>query len=176
MMWHTGGVNTPTAVQLSGTHAPDGAVAPETVERLRLVIARLARLLRQQDDSGLGPTVTAALSTINKHGPLTLGDLAASERVAPPTITKIIDKMEKAGLVQRQAHPVDRRVSLVGITDLGAARLDEFRSRRLAWLSARLDELDGDDVAVLAEATGVLERIVDQPDPSSPEHPRGTAS
>jgi DNA-binding MarR family transcriptional regulator len=146
---------------------PAGTVAPETVERLRLVIARLARLLRQQDESGLGPTITAALSTINKHGPLTLGDLAASERVAPPTITKIVDKMEKAGLVQRTAHAVDRRVSLVGITELGAARLDEFRSRRTAWLSARLDELDADDVALLAGATDVLERIVDQPDPGA---------
>ena len=154
-------------MELGGTHAPDGAVAPETVERLRLVIARLARLLRQQDESGLGPTITAALSTINKHGPLTLGDLAASERVAPPTITKIVDKMEKAGLVQRTAHAVDRRVSLVGITELGAARLDEFRSRRTAWLSARLDELDADDVALLAGATDVLERIVDQPDPGA---------
>ena len=146
---------------------PSGAVAPETVERLRLVIARLARLLRQQDDSGLGPTITAALSTINKHGPLTLGDLAASERVAPPTITKIVDKMENAGLVQRQPHPVDRRVSLVGVTELGAARLDEFRSRRNAWLSVRLDELDPAELALLADATAVLERIVDQPEPTA---------
>src|SRR5207237_385907 len=66
---------------------------PETAERLRLSIARLARLLRQQDDSGLGPTVTAALSSIATHGPLTLGDLAARERVAPPTITKVVEKM-----------------------------------------------------------------------------------
>ena len=62
---------------------------------------------------------------------------------------------------------MDRRVSLVGITELGAARLDEFRSRRTAWLSARLDELDADDVALLAGATDVLERIVDQPDPGA---------
>ena len=156
---------TATANDGGSAARPSGAVAPEIVERLRLVIARLARLLRQQDDSGLGPTITAALSTVNKHGPLTLGELAASERVAPPTITKVVDKMEKAGLVERQAHPVDRRVSLVGITALGAAQLAEFRSRRNAWLSARLDELAGDDLALLAEATAVLERIVDQPDP-----------
>lgn len=146
---------------------PSGAVAPETVERLRLVIARLARLLRQQDDSGLGPTVTAALSTVSKHGPLTLGDLAASERVAPPTITKVVDKMEKAGLVERQSHPVDRRVSLVGVTPRGVARLEELRNRRNAWLSIRLDELDQDELALLSAATGVLERIVDQRDPGA---------
>ncbi len=60
---------------------------------------------------------------------------------------------------------MDRRVSLVAVTELGRSQLDEFRSRRNAWLSARLDELDADDLALLAEATAVLERIVDQPDP-----------
>ncbi|MFT3855766.1 MAG: MarR family transcriptional regulator [Ilumatobacteraceae bacterium] len=149
------------------TARPSGAVAPETVERLRLVIARLARLLRQQDDSGLGPTVIAALSTVARYGPLTLGDLAASERVAPPTITKVVDKMENAGLVERQSHPVDRRVSLVGVTPLGEARLEQLRNRRNAWLSVRLDDLDDDDLALVAAATSVLERIVDQPDPGA---------
>ena len=141
---------TATANDRGSAAHPSGTVAPEIVERLRLVIARLARLLRQQDDSGLGPTITAALSTVNKHGPLTLGELAASERVAPPTITKVVDKMEGAGLVERRPHSVDRRISLVSITAAG---------------TARLDELAGDDLALLAEATAVLERIVDQPDP-----------
>jgi len=134
--------------------------APDTVERLRLVVARLARLLRQQDDSGLGPTLTAALSTVAEHGPLTLGDLAGRERVAPPTITKVVDKMEAAGFVERRAHPVDRRVSLVAVTDLGTKTLAELRGRRTALLRARLDELDGADVDLLAQATEVLERII----------------
>jgi len=136
------------------------ANAPDTVERLRLVVARLARLLRQQDDSGLGPTLTAALSTVAEHGPLTLGDLAGRERVAPPTITKVVDKMEAAGFVERRAHPVDRRVSLVAVTDLGTKTLAELRGRRTAWLRARLDELDAADVDLLAQATEVLERII----------------
>ncbi len=142
---------------------PSGEVTPESAERLRLAIARLARLLRQQDDSGLGPTLTAALSTIAQRGPLTLGDLAARERVAPPTITKVVDKMEGAGLVERRPHSVDRRISLVSITAAGTARLDELRSRRSAWLSARLDELDPADRATLAAATAVIEQIVAQP-------------
>ncbi len=134
--------------------------APDTVERLRLVVARLARLLRQQDDSGLGPTLTAALSTVAEHGPLTLGDLAGRERVAPPTITKVVDKMEAAGFVERRAHPADRRVSLVAVTDLGTKTLAELRGRRTAWLRTRLDELDAADVDLLAQATDVLERII----------------
>lgn len=132
----------------------------ETAERLRLAVARLARLLRQQDDSGLGPTLTAALSTVDKFGPLTLGELAAREQVAPPTITKVVDKMVAADLVRRRPDPADRRSSLVEVTDLGRNRLDEFRSRRSAWLNERLRRLDPRDQAVLAEATAVLEALV----------------
>lgn len=136
---------------------------PDTAERLRLSIARLARLLRQQDDSGLGPTVTAALSCVAKHGPLTLGDLAAREQVAPPTITKVAEKMVAAGLVERHADAHDRRVSLVSITALGSARLEDFRNRRRSWLSERLGELDPDALDRLEAAAEVLERLVAVP-------------
>src|SRR4051794_15765900 len=131
------------------TASPPGAAFAETVERLRLVVARLARLLRQQDDSGLGPTLTAALSTVAKHGPLTLGDLAARERVAPPTITKVVDKMEAAGYVERRQHTVDRRVSLVAVTELGTSTLAALRDRRTAWLRTRLEELAPGDVELV---------------------------
>jgi DNA-binding MarR family transcriptional regulator len=146
------------------SRSSQATVSPDTVERLRLVVARLARLLRQQDDSGLGPTLTAALSTVSKHGPLTLGDLATRERVAPPTITKVVDKMVAAGYVERRPHPGDRRVSLVAVTELGASTLADLRGRRTAWLRARLGELDPDEVRLLGEATEVLERIVRQPE------------
>ncbi len=136
---------------------------PDTAERLRLSIARLARLLRQQDDSGLGPTVTAALSTIAKHGPLTLGDLAAREQVAPPTITKVVEKMVAAGLIERSADARDRRVSLVSVTALGSAQLEDFRNRRRSWLSERLGELDADALDRLEAAAEVLERLVAMP-------------
>lgn len=143
------------------------APLPDTAERLRLSIARLARLLRQQDDSGLGPTVTAALSTVAKHGPITLGDLAAREQVAPPTITKVVEKMVAAGLIERSADPTDRRVSRVGITALGEERLADFRNRRTAWLSERLNELDADDLDRLEAATDVLEQLVTVPEVAS---------
>lgn len=132
----------------------------ETAERLRLAVARLARLLRQQDDSGLGPTLTAALSTVSKHGPLTLGELAVREQVAPPTITKVVDKMVAADLVRRRPDPADGRSSLVEATAAGHRRLDDFRSRRSAWLHERLRSLEPSDRAILAEATVVLEALV----------------
>ena len=141
------------------TPAPPSTTT-ETAERLRLAVARLARLLRQQDDSGLGPTLTAALSSVDKFGPLTLGELAAREQVAPPTITKVVDKMVLADLVRRRPDPDDGRSSLVEITDLGRDRLDDFRRRRRTWLNERLGQLDASDQAVLATATVVLEALV----------------
>jgi DNA-binding MarR family transcriptional regulator len=147
------------------------APRPDTAERLRLSIARLARLLRQQDDSGLGPTITAALSTIAKHGPITLGELAAREQVAPPTITKVVEKMVAAGLIERGSDPTDRRVSLVGATPLGLERLGEFRTRRTAWLNERLHELGADELDRLEAATEVLERLVAVPELTSEVRP-----
>ncbi len=159
----TSSVRTP-AVHARAVHTLERRLPqPETAERLRLSIARLARLLRQQDDSGLGPTVTAALSTVAKHGPISLGDLAARERVAPPTVTKVVEKMVAAGLVERSPDSTDRRVSRVGVTALGLERLADFRDRRTAWLSERLNELDAVDLDRLEAAVDVLEQLVAVP-------------
>lgn len=135
--------------------------------RLRFSVARLARLLRQQDQSGYGPTVVAALATVERHGPITLGELAAREQVAPPTITKVVEKLETAGLLTRATDSTDRRVSRVTVTAKGARRLETFRSRRTEWLSARLDDLDADDRARLVDALPVLERLSALPELSA---------
>src|SRR5690349_18799609 len=97
--------------------APVGpAGTPETTAevagRLRLAVARLHRILRQQADLGITPTKLAHLATINREGPLTLGDLATLERVAPPTVTKVVKGLEAQGLVRREADPDDKRVTL----------------------------------------------------------------
>lgn len=143
-------VTPPTSVDLAG--------------RLRVAVARLARLMRQQDHSGFGPTVVAALGTVEKHGPLTLGELAAREQVAPPTITKIVDKLEATGLLTRTTDPNDRRVSRVTITAKGSRQLETLRTRRTEWLSARLHDLDPDEKARLLAALPVLERLTAVPE------------
>ncbi|MEO5724337.1 MAG: MarR family transcriptional regulator [Ilumatobacteraceae bacterium] len=129
-----------------------------------MAVTRLARLLRQQDNSGFGPTLTSALSTVAKRGPMTLVELAAQERVAPPTITKIVDRMVAAGYVQRTCDPRDRRVSLVASTSSGDHQLQAFRQRRVAWLQDRLRELDPDDLTRLVDALDVLERLTAMPE------------
>lgn len=140
----------------------DTAPAPDTTElagQLRVVIARLARILRQQDQSGLAPTLLAALTTIGRLGPLTFGEIAAHEQVAAPTVTKAVQKLEAKGLVARRPDPDDGRVCRVAITAAGRRHLERNRRRRTAWLATRLGELEPDDIARLVAAVDVLEGL-----------------
>jgi DNA-binding MarR family transcriptional regulator len=139
------------------------SVATDPVEvavRLRMSAFRLTRLLRQQDDGGLPATLSAALATIDREGPLTLGDLAAREHVAPPTITKAVDKLVTEGLVARTPAEHDRRVTLVAATAAGRRRVTQNRRLRTAWLAARLADLSPSDLVQLDAAVDVLERLL----------------
>ena len=128
--------------------------------QLRLSATRLARILRRQADTGLSPSQLSALATVEHHGPVTLGALAEHENVAPPSITKVVNKLEGRGLVLRQADPDDGRVARVSLTDQGRVLLAESRQRKNAWLAERLGRLDPEQRARLADALDVLEVIV----------------
>ena len=132
---------------------------PEIASRLRLSATRLARRLRQEAGAGLSPSQLSALAVISNHGPLTLGALAEHERVAPPSITKVVSKLEGDGLVTRTPCPDDRRVCRVAISPDGAALVEESRRRKTAWLTARINELDPDDQRRLADALDVLDEL-----------------
>lgn len=135
---------------------------PELASRLRLTLTRLSRQLRQQSLEGeLTPSQLSALSSIERHGPVQLSELAAIERVQPPSMTKIVAKLEEHGLVERSSDPADRRVSLVRASAAGERALRRSRSRKEAWLAARLDGFDGDERARLEAALPVLERLLD---------------
>ncbi len=130
-----------------------------------MAVGRLARLIRQQDQGDFGPTVTAALFTVAKCGPITLGELAAKEHVAPPTMTKVVEKLLAAGFVTRTADATDRRVGRVAVTVAGSQHLDDARHRRTAWLRSRLGELQADDLTRLLDSIDVLEQLTAVPEP-----------
>lgn len=132
----------------------------ELVARVRVAVARLNRQLRQQAGDGLSPTLQSALVSIEKRGPLSLGDLASIERVAPATVTKIVGKLCDQGLIERSPDPDDRRVTLVALTADGAKRLAESRNRRNAFLATRLDQL-GVRADRLETVVDVLESIAE---------------
>ena len=126
-----------------------------------MAIARMARFLRQQDQGELPATFTSALATIGKDGPMTLGEVAARERIAPPSVTKVVERLVSLGLVERNVDASDRRVVLVSMTDDGRRHLEANRARRNEWLSEQLDQLDDIEVARLGELLEVLEHLVD---------------
>ncbi|HWH29365.1 MAG TPA: MarR family transcriptional regulator [Mycobacteriales bacterium] len=121
---------------------------------------RLARRMRaERADTSLSLTALAALASVERLAPVTPGDLAAAERVQPPSMTRVVAALTDAGLVAREPHPSDGRQALLTITDAGAALLREDRRRREAWLAQRLREVDDDDRAVLRRAAELLDRL-----------------
>lgn len=131
--------------------------------RLGVVLTRLARQMRRQADTGLSPSQLSALTTVERHGPMTLGAIADHERVAPPSITKAVAKLSDARLVQRVVDPTDRRSTLVSLTGEGAALLAASRKRKSAWLAARMSELDAGDRAAITAALDALEALAEGP-------------
>ena len=136
--------------------AADTAFASE----LRMSVMRLARRLRaERVDTSVSITQLAALATLERHGPLTPGELATHERVQPPSMSRIVAALESGGLVTRTDHPTDGRQVLLTPSRDGTSLLRAERRRRDVWLTQRLRELDPEDAAVLRRAAAVLERL-----------------
>jgi DNA-binding MarR family transcriptional regulator len=134
----------------------------DSAAKLRLAIVRTARALRQEaatEASGLTPTSTAALATIERHGPLTPSELAEIERVKRPTATRTLGCLEREGLVQRTADPADGRSALVSVNAAGRERLRRLRGRKNAYLARRMRDLPPEEVETLERAAEILDRI-----------------
>lgn len=127
--------------------------------RLRLAVARLHRRLRQSAEPGLTISQLSTLASVERHGPITLGDLARIEQVQPPTITVLTGKLETAGLVARTIDGSDRRIHRMNVTAEGARLLAQHRKRKDAFLEARLRRLSVDDRATLARAAEIMESL-----------------
>ncbi|MGE3620144.1 MAG: MarR family winged helix-turn-helix transcriptional regulator [Acidimicrobiia bacterium] len=130
----------------------------EVAAALRLAVGRTARRMRQEAD-GRNLTQMGILFTLDHRGPMTLGELASAERVAPPTITKAVANLEADGLLRKEIDEDDRRIQWARLTAAGRQEVDQVRSRREAWLATRLAELDPRDVERLAEVVPLLEQI-----------------
>jgi DNA-binding MarR family transcriptional regulator len=136
----------------------------ELASQLRLSVMRLSRRLRQHAPSDITPSQLSLLATLVREGPMPSGDLAAAERIQPPTVTRIVDSLAERGLVSRTTDEHDRRVSRVAATTEGRALVESIRRRRDAYLAQRLRTLPPDDLARLAVAAGLLERLLEDPE------------
>ena len=132
---------------------------------MRISISRLARRLRVER-LGLGGTETAlsdiqlaALAALERHQAMTPGELAEHEKVQPPSMTRVIAVLEERNLVQRAAHPTDRRQVVLTVTAEGRALVNRVRRRREAWLAQRMQELTPEERAILRQAAPILEKL-----------------
>jgi DNA-binding MarR family transcriptional regulator len=143
--------------------APAADTSEDIAGRLRISATRLARKLRQEAHTGLTPSQLSALTAVERHGPVTLGALADHEQVAPPSITRVVVKLETDGLVMRLADPADRRVTKVAVTPKGRNLLGTSRRRKTEWLTTRLEDLDVEQRARMADALDVLDALTSEP-------------
>jgi DNA-binding MarR family transcriptional regulator len=130
---------------------------------LRISVSRLARRLRVERQAeglaSLSDTQLAALAVLDRHGPMTPGELAEHEKVQPPSMTRVIAVLEERRLVMRAPHLTDRRQVVLTVTEQGRELVNQARRRRDEWLAKRLKELSPEERAVLRAAAPVLEKL-----------------
>jgi len=122
---------------------------------------RLARRLRQEAHLDLTPSQLSAMATLDRSGPMTLGDLAAAEQVGPSTLTRVVAALEDRGLLERTADPNDRRCAVMHVTPAGHQLLTAARNRAARLLHDRLAGLSDEQLQALAAALPVLEQLVE---------------
>lgn len=108
------------------------------------------------------PAQLSALSVLVFGGPRTLGELAAAEQVRPPTMTRIVQALEGAGLVRRERDAADARVHRLHATAKGRRVMQRGRERRVGNLAALLDRLPPAEVELVREAAELVERALAQ--------------
>ncbi len=132
----------------------------ELASELRVAVMRLTRRLRaERPDENVTLTQLAVLGSLARGGPMNLAQLAAKERVQPPSMTRTTAALEDRGLVTRQADPADKRHVVFVLSDAGHALLREDRRRREAWLAGQLESLTEDERALLHDVAPLLDRL-----------------
>ena len=133
----------------------------ELAHALRPSVLRLARRLRQvrADSSDLQSNQLSVMAVLLNEGDLLMGELAARERIQPPSMTRIVNGLEERGYVARRPDPSDRRQCLVTVTESGRRIILANRQRRDEWLTVRIAELDPADRRVLRQAVAILDKV-----------------
>ncbi len=129
---------------------------------LRISVARLSRRMRSERDPDselLSVGQLSVLGALLRHGPSTVGELAAFERVQPPSMTRTVNCLEEGGYVVRRKHETDKRQVVVALSSQGEQTLAADRKRRDVWLAQQLRDLTPEERTVLRQAAPILERL-----------------
>ncbi|GAA0622288.1 MarR family transcriptional regulator [Kutzneria viridogrisea] len=135
----------------------------ESVRQIRSAVVRLARRLRaERPADALSGTKISVLAALLRNGALSAGDLAQLERLQPQSLTRVLASLQADGLVSRGRDPLDRRQSVIGLTEAGLAALSADMQARERWLAKAMDvELSQDERALLARAAELMDRLAD---------------
>lgn len=127
---------------------------------LRVAVMRLARRLRvERSSDDLTPSQIAVLGTLIRNGPASTGQLAHSERISPPSMTRILNSLHQAGMVTRAQDPHDRRLMKYEATSKAMERVERDRVRRDQWLARRIEELSPQERELLHAAVPLIDKI-----------------
>jgi len=139
---------------------PELVIDAESVTRLRATIGRLARQMRlSATDAGLTPTQMSVLSSVVREGPLRLAELQSIEAVNPTMLSRVVGKLEAAGLISRDGDPVDRRVVTVSVTPAGRRTQERVKDERNRLLTGLLNDLPPEQAAAVLAALPALEAL-----------------
>jgi DNA-binding MarR family transcriptional regulator len=138
--------------------------ALRAADRIHSASIHLLRRVRQEDEaSGVSPARLSALSVLTFRGPMTMSELAEAEQVTRPTISRIVDGLESAGLARREANTADGRSVYVDATGKGRRLLQRARRRRIERLAAEFGALSAGELEVVERAAELIERVSGRP-------------
>ena len=144
-----------------------GANEREVADRLHSAAIHLLRRARRTDPlTGVSPAQLSALSVL-MSGPKTLGDLAAAEQVRPPTMSRLVSEMERAGVARKVIDRADARVIRVHATPKGLRALSRGRAMRIEAIERLISELEPDELGTVERAVGTIEKLLGQRAPSA---------
>jgi DNA-binding MarR family transcriptional regulator len=135
------------------------AATPTLASELDARLIALWRAVGRRGYGGLSRTAASVLATLRDGGPQRVTALATAESVAQPSMTTLLSRLERDGLVERGPDPADARAVLATITAEGLERLTTIRAARAAVIEARLAELDPEDRHALAAAIPALAKL-----------------
>ena len=127
---------------------------------LRIAVMRFSRRLRSQRvDTSVTLTHLSAMSTLRRHGAMSAGELAALEKVQPPSMTRVVGRLEAMELITRTPHPTDGRQVIIDLTPAAHELLDAEARAREAWLSGRLHQLSPQEREILRDAATIMDKL-----------------
>jgi DNA-binding MarR family transcriptional regulator len=139
---------------------PSDLDAAALAHELRIAVMRFSRRLRgQRVDTSVTLTHLSAMSTLRRHGAMSAGELAAHERVQPPSMTRVVGALEAMELITRTPHPTDGRQVVIELTPAAHELLDAEARAREAWLSGRLGQLSPREREILQSAAAIMDKL-----------------